>query len=63
MPEAARGRAAALIITLSKESNLHLPKLRRRAGDFKPMMRDRYSAAHLVRADPIFSASILTGVA
>ena len=50
VPEAARGRAAALVITACEGSNLHLPELRRRADAFDPMIRDRLLAGALLPA-------------
>ncbi|MGF1529604.1 MAG: AtzE family amidohydrolase [Candidatus Competibacterales bacterium] len=43
-PEAARARAAGYIITASAASQLHLERLRRRAADFDPLVRDRLMA-------------------
>ncbi len=50
IPEAARARAAAYIITASEGANLHMVDLRRRAGDFEPLSRDRLLAGALVPA-------------
>jgi 1-carboxybiuret hydrolase len=50
IPEAARGRAAAFVITASEGAQLHLPNLRRRAGDFEPLIRDRLLAGALLPA-------------
>lgn len=50
IPEAARARAAAFIITASEGANLHLPDLRTRASDFDPMTRDRFLAGALIPA-------------
>jgi AtzE family amidohydrolase len=50
VPEAARARAAAFVITASEGGNLHLPNLRRRAHDFDPLTRDRLLAGALVPA-------------
>ena len=36
VPEAARARAAAFVITASEGANLHLVDLRKRPGDFDP---------------------------
>src|SRR5436190_13315068 len=41
IPEAARARAAAFVITSSEGAALHLDRLRTRAGDFEPTIRDR----------------------
>ncbi len=50
IPEAARARAAAYIITASEGANLHMVDLRRRARDFEPLSRDRLLAGALVPA-------------
>jgi AtzE family amidohydrolase len=50
IPEAARARAAAFIVTSSEGGNLHLPDLRARAADFDPMTRDRFLAGALIPA-------------
>ncbi len=50
IPEAARARAAAFVITATEGANLHLPNLRRRAQDFEPLSRDRLLAGALVPA-------------
>jgi aspartyl-tRNA(Asn)/glutamyl-tRNA(Gln) amidotransferase subunit A len=50
IPEAARARAAAFLITASEGANLHLERLGRRAGDFDPATRDRFLAGALAPA-------------
>jgi AtzE family amidohydrolase len=50
LPESARARAAAFVITAAEGANLHLPDLRRRAADFDPATRDRFLAGALVPA-------------
>ncbi len=50
LPEAARARAAAFVITASEGASLHLADLKKRAGDFDPMTRDRLLAGALVPA-------------
>lgn len=50
LPEAARGRAAAFLITMAEGGNLHLPDLRTRPDDFDPMTRDRFLAGALLPA-------------
>jgi amidase/aspartyl-tRNA(Asn)/glutamyl-tRNA(Gln) amidotransferase subunit A len=50
IPEAARARAAAFIITASEGANQHLPNLRRRPDDFDPGTRDRFLAGALTPA-------------
>ena len=44
IPEAARARAAAYLITASEGANLHLESLRSRPMDFDPATRDRFLA-------------------
>ena len=56
LPEAARARAAAFIITASEGANLHLSDLRARAVDFDPMTRDRFLAGALVPAAWVIQA-------
>ncbi|HWV82234.1 MAG TPA: amidase family protein, partial [Hyphomicrobiaceae bacterium] len=41
LPQAARARAAAFVITTCEGGALHLDRLRTRAGDFDPATRDR----------------------
>jgi len=50
LPEVARARAAAFLISNSQGSNLHLPDLKRRAQDFEPLSRDRFLAGALLPA-------------
>jgi aspartyl-tRNA(Asn)/glutamyl-tRNA(Gln) amidotransferase subunit A len=50
IPEAARARAAAYVITTSEGAALHLPRLRTRASDFDPDVRDRLLAGAMVPA-------------
>jgi AtzE family amidohydrolase len=50
IPETARARAAAFVITASEGGNLHLPDLKQRAGDFDPLTRDRFLAGALTPA-------------
>jgi AtzE family amidohydrolase len=50
LPETARARAAAYLITASEGANLHLANLQRRAQDFEPLSRDRFLAGALVPA-------------
>jgi AtzE family amidohydrolase len=56
IPEAARARAAAFVITAAEGANLHLADLKSRAGDFDPMTRDRFLAGALVPAVWIIEA-------
>lgn len=48
LPEAARARAAAYLITASEGSQLHLQKLQSRLQDFDPATRDRFVAGALI---------------
>ena len=50
IPEAARARAAAYVITTAEGGNLHLERLRTRAADFDPATRDRLLAGAMVPA-------------
>jgi Asp-tRNA(Asn)/Glu-tRNA(Gln) amidotransferase A subunit family amidase len=50
LPETARARAAAFLITAAEGANLHLANLRRRAYDFEPLSRDRFLAGALIPA-------------
>ena len=56
IPEAERARSAAFIITASEGASLHLDRLRRRAGDFDPAVRDRLIAGALVPASLVVKA-------
>ena len=49
-PEAQRARAAAYIITASEGAALHLDRLRKRARDFDPAVRDRLIAGAMIPA-------------
>jgi Asp-tRNA(Asn)/Glu-tRNA(Gln) amidotransferase A subunit family amidase len=50
IPEAARARAAAYVITTAEGGDLHLERLRTRAADFDPATRDRLLAGAMVPA-------------
>jgi aspartyl-tRNA(Asn)/glutamyl-tRNA(Gln) amidotransferase subunit A len=50
IPEAARARAAAYVITTSEGAALHLKRLQTRPGDFDPDVRDRLIAGAMVPA-------------
>jgi AtzE family amidohydrolase len=56
IPEAARARAAAYVITTSEGAALHLDRLRRRADDFDPDVRDRLIAGALVPGSAVAQA-------
>jgi aspartyl-tRNA(Asn)/glutamyl-tRNA(Gln) amidotransferase subunit A len=49
-PEAARARAAAYVITAAEGAALHLDRLRHRAADFDPAVRDRLIAGATIPA-------------
>jgi len=50
IPEARRARAAAFVITASEGAALHLDRLRKRARDFDPAVRDRLIAGAMIPA-------------
>jgi aspartyl-tRNA(Asn)/glutamyl-tRNA(Gln) amidotransferase subunit A len=50
IPEAARARAAAYVITATEGAALHLDRIRTRARDFDPAVRDRLIAGAMVPA-------------
>ena len=50
LPEVARARAAAFVISNAEGGTLHLPDLRTRANDFEPLARDRFLAGALLPA-------------
>jgi len=50
VPEAARARAAAYVITAAEGASVHLDRLRARPGDFDPAVRDRLIAGALLPA-------------
>lgn len=50
LPEVARARAAAFLITNAEGANLHLADLKRRPQDFEPLSRDRFLAGALLPA-------------
>jgi aspartyl-tRNA(Asn)/glutamyl-tRNA(Gln) amidotransferase subunit A len=50
IPEAARARAAAFVITATEGAALHLDRIRRRADDFDPAVRDRLIAGAMLPA-------------
>jgi AtzE family amidohydrolase len=56
IPEAARARAAAYVITATEGSALHLDRLRSRAADFDPAVRDRLLAGAMVPAAMVLQA-------
>jgi 1-carboxybiuret hydrolase len=50
LPEAARARAAAYVITTVEGASLHLERLRKRPNDFDPAVRDRLIAGAMIPA-------------
>ena len=50
IPEAARARAAAYLITATEGASLHLDRLRTRPRDFDPAVRDRLLAGAVIPA-------------
>jgi aspartyl-tRNA(Asn)/glutamyl-tRNA(Gln) amidotransferase subunit A len=48
LPEAHRARAAAFVLTAAEGGALHLDRLRTRAADFEPVVRDRLIAGAMV---------------
>ena len=55
-PEAARARAAAYVVTASEGAALHLDRLRTRAADFDPAVRDRLIAGAMIPAAWVMKA-------
>jgi aspartyl-tRNA(Asn)/glutamyl-tRNA(Gln) amidotransferase subunit A len=55
-PEAARARAAAYVITCTEGAALHMDRLRTRAKDFDPAVRDRLIAGAMVPAGMVVPA-------
>jgi AtzE family amidohydrolase len=56
LPEAARARAAAYVITATEAAALHRDRLRQRAEDFDPDVRDRLLAGALIPAAHVVQA-------
>lgn len=50
IPEAARARAAAFVITTTEGASLHLDRLRKRPHDFDPAVRDRLLSGAMIPA-------------
>ena len=50
IPEAARARAAAFVITASEGAAVHLDRIRTRPADFDPAVRDRLIAGAMIPA-------------
>jgi AtzE family amidohydrolase len=58
IPEAQRARSAAYVITATEGAALHLDRLRKRAGDFDPAVRDRLIAGAMIPAPLVTKAQI-----
>jgi aspartyl-tRNA(Asn)/glutamyl-tRNA(Gln) amidotransferase subunit A len=58
IPETQRARAAAFVITTTEGAALHLTRLRTRARDFDPAVRDRLIAGAMVPASLVVKAQI-----
>jgi AtzE family amidohydrolase len=58
IPEAARARAAAYVITATEGAALHLERLRCQARDFDPAVRDRLLAGAMVPSSLVAKAQI-----
>jgi 1-carboxybiuret hydrolase len=56
IPEAARARAAAYVITTAEGAALHLDRLRKRPNDFDPAVRDRLLAGAMIPAPLVVRA-------
>ena len=56
IPEAGRARAAAFVITTTEGAALHLDRLRQRAKDFEPVVRDRLISGAMVPAPLVVKA-------
>jgi 1-carboxybiuret hydrolase len=56
IPQAERARSAAFIITASEGANLHLERLRTRAKDYDPAVRDRLIAGAMTPASLVVKA-------
>jgi aspartyl-tRNA(Asn)/glutamyl-tRNA(Gln) amidotransferase subunit A len=59
LPEATRARAAAYVITAAEGAALHLDRLRQRAADFDPAVRDRLIAGAMIPAHAVVRAQKL----
>lgn len=56
LPEAARARASAYLMTATEAANLHLANLKSRPADFEPLTRDRLLAGALTPATWLLQA-------
>ena len=59
LPEVARARAAAMLVTSAEGANVHRTNLRARAAAFDPRTRERFLAGALVPADWVIQAQRL----
>ena len=60
-PQAETARSAAYVITATEGAALHLERLRKRAGDFDPAVRDRLIAGAMVPAALVTQAQKFRG--
>jgi aspartyl-tRNA(Asn)/glutamyl-tRNA(Gln) amidotransferase subunit A len=58
LPEAERARSAAFVITAAEGAALHLDRLRTRAADFDPAVRDRLIAGAMIPAALVQKAQV-----
>ncbi len=56
LPEVKRARAAAFVITTTEGAALHIDRLRQRANDFDPAVRDRLIAGAMIPASFVIKA-------
>jgi 1-carboxybiuret hydrolase len=56
IPQAERARSAAFVITASEGASLHLDRLRKRAADYDPAVRDRLIAGAMTPASLVVKA-------
>lgn len=56
VPDVAAARASAFVISASEGAGLHLPRLRTRASEYDPAVRDRLLAGALLPSTLIFKA-------
>ena len=56
LPQVDRARSAAFVITATEGSSLHLDRLRARAGDYDPAVRDRLIAGAVAPASLVVKA-------
>jgi 1-carboxybiuret hydrolase len=61
IPEAARARAAAYVITTAESATLHLARLKSRAADYDPDVRDRLLSGAMVPAPWVQEAQRFRG--